>query len=120
MVRLAGSRFTGGLVHEEYNAGKVEICPGSAERRATARIPCARPVLLRTVDNREISATCTDLNSTGVGVDTDRVLAVGQRVQLMLDKETSISLLVIYRMGNHYGLTALGSGERLMELLPVQ
>lgn len=89
-------------------------------RRTAERLPCRRSVRLETSDRRELSAICTDLNSGGIGIDTDRPLAVGQRLELLLDAQTRVPLLVIYRMGNHYGLSALGSGERLLELLPVQ
>ena len=92
----------------------------SDNRRAAERIPCRRSVCLETSDRRELSAICTDLNSGGIGIDTDRLLRVGQRLELLLDGQTRVPLLVIYRMGNHYGLSALGLEERLLELLPVQ
>ena len=89
-------------------------------RRSAERIPCHRSVRLETSDGRELQVICTDLNSGGIGIDTERLLRVGQRLELLLDGQTRVPLLVIYRMGNHYGLSALGLGERLVELLPVQ
>jgi hypothetical protein len=90
------------------------------DRRGTERIPCRRSIRLETSDRRELFAVCTDLNNGGIGIDSERVLRVGQRLELVLESQTRVALLVIYRMGDHYGLSALGPGERLMELLPVQ
>jgi len=104
-------------MREAFLAGRTAQQPDN--RRCNERIPCRRSVCLETSDRREIFATCTDLNSTGIGLDSDRILSVGQRLELLLDSQTRVPLLVIYRMGNHYGMSALSSGEKLMELLPV-
>ena len=93
---------------------------GTTELRNSERVYCQRPVRLLTSDRREFAALCTDVNQSGIGLDSKRVLAVGQRVELMLGAEERVPLLVIYRMGDHYGLSALGSYERLLELLPTQ
>jgi hypothetical protein len=104
----------------EDSISRREISPAATlDQRRRQRIPCTRPVTLVTSDDRYINALCTDLNSTGIGLDSDRILSVGQRLELLLDSQTRVPLLVIYRMGNHYGMSALSSGEKLMELLPV-
>ena len=90
------------------------------DQRRIQRVPCSRPVKLLTSDDREVEAVCTDLNSTGLGIDSRQILTVGQRVELQVGNDSRVPLLVIYRMGNHYGLSALGAGERLLALLPVQ
>ena len=105
-------------MREAFLASRIAFNPDN--RRTSERIPCRRSVRLETSDLRELSALCTDLNSTGIGIDSERVLKVGQRLELLLDAQTRVPLLVIYRLDNHYGLSALSSGERLMELLPVQ
>jgi hypothetical protein len=93
---------------------------GAIENRRSERIHCHRLVQLLRSDHRELAATCTDVNECGIGIDCDRVLAVGQRVQLLLSKEQRVPMLVIYRMDQHYGLSALGSCELLLELLTQQ
>ncbi len=105
-------------MEESLSTAKVFVA--SLDQRKTQRISCSRPITLQTSDGREVLATCTDINSTGLGLDTGNVLRVGQRLELLLDTQDRVPLLVIYRMGNHYGLSALGSGEWLMELLPLQ
>jgi hypothetical protein len=48
---------------------------------------------------------------------------VGQRLQLQLEQngseQTHVPLMVIYRMGKHYGLSILASNHNLLELLPM-
>jgi hypothetical protein len=91
---------------------------GTVDSRQTERIYCERLVQLRTSDKREFAATCTDVNRSGIGVECERVLAVGQRVELLLARDQRVPMLVMYRMGQHYGLSALGSFEAMLELLP--
>lgn len=105
---------------EEFATIALDGCQRMADQRRIQRIPCSRPVKLLTSDDREVEALCTDLNSSGLGVDTSYVLSVGQRVELHIGEQSRVPLLVIYRMGNHYGLSALGGGENLLSLLPVQ
>jgi hypothetical protein len=93
---------------------------GTIEQRNSERVYCQRPVQLRTSDRREFAGLCTDVNQSGIGLDSKRVLAVGQRLELMINAERRVPMLVIYRMGDHYGLSALGSYEMLLELLPRQ
>ena len=95
------------------------------EQRRSNRLPVMRTVKLRTSDGWAFQALCTDLNQSGIGVDSERVLKVGQRVNLEIATPEGpfepVKLLVIYRMGNHYGLSVLGgAAERLLELLPEQ
>ena len=90
------------------------------EKRITERIFCQRVVRLRTSDHRELTATCTDVNGSGIGVDSDHVFAVGQRVELLLSQDRRVPMLVVYRMGQHYGLSALGAHESVLELLTKQ
>jgi hypothetical protein len=95
----------------------------TAEMRKTDRIPVRREIHLCTSDHREFAAVCTDVNLSGIGIDSDRVLKVGQRLQLELTvkggSEVQVPLMVIYRMGKHYGLSTLGSNYDLLELLPI-
>lgn len=105
---------------EEFAFLASTACSRMAEQRRIQRIPCSRPVKLLTSDDREVEALCTDLNSSGLGLDTRQILAVGQRVELLVGEQTRVPLLVIYRMGNHYGLSAITGGEKLLSLLPVQ
>lgn len=95
----------------------------AAENRATERLPVEREVRFCTSDKREFSALCTDLNMGGIGIDSDRVLKVGQRVELTLvardGREVKVPMMVIYRMGRHYGLSALGKLDELLALVPV-
>jgi hypothetical protein len=93
---------------------------GTVDLRSTERVYCRQPVLLRTSDDREFEATCTDVNLSGIGVDSDRVLAVGQRLELLVNGEARVPMIVMYRMGQHYGLSALGSFDKIVELLPRQ
>ncbi|HWR16760.1 MAG TPA: PilZ domain-containing protein [Terriglobales bacterium] len=93
------------------------------EARKTERIAVLRPVQVKTSDGWEFTAVCTDVNLSGIGIDSDRVLRVGQRVQVEVathvGESMPVNMLVIYRMGRHYGLTALNALEQLLELLPV-
>jgi PilZ domain len=93
---------------------------GTIEQRRSERVYCQRSVQLRTSDQREFSGVCTDVNQSGIGIESKRVLAVGQRLELILAGQKRVPMLVIYRMADHYGLSALGSFEALLELLPKQ
>ncbi len=91
--------------------------------RRTERIPVMRNVGLRTSDGREFTALCTDVNQSGIGIDSDYMLRVGQKITMEVttrvgDRKT-VPFLVIYRMGQHYGLCALGWLEDVLELLPI-
>jgi PilZ domain len=90
------------------------------QQRKTERVYCNRPVHLRTSDAREFTALCTDVNGSGIGVESERVLAVGQRIELMLSGEERVPMMVMYRMSQHYGLSALGSFEAVLDVLPKQ
>jgi hypothetical protein len=83
-----------------------------------------RSVHLRTSDGWEFKALCTDVNLSGIGVDSDRLLKTGQRVQLEITakdgRQSRVPMMVIYRMGKHYGSSALASLDEVMELLPIQ
>ncbi|HET9698607.1 MAG TPA: PilZ domain-containing protein [Terriglobales bacterium] len=98
---------------------------GSARRdsRKTDRIAVRREVQLRTSDQRILTALCTDVNLSGIGIDTERVLKVGQRLEIELKLKNGdtarVPLMVIYRMGKHYGLSTLTSAYDLLELLPI-
>ena len=95
-----------------------------AECRRTERVQVMRSVAMRASDGREFSAFCTDVNLSGIGMDSEHVLKVGQRVELSVKgkngEQHRIPLMVIYRMDRHYGLSALASQEDLLELLPEQ
>jgi hypothetical protein len=93
---------------------------GTLEQRKTDRIFCQRAIRLCTSDQREFTVVCTDVNQTGIGVESERVLSVGQRVELVLAREQRVPMLVMYRMGQHYGLSALGSYDSVLEILPQQ
>ncbi len=97
---------------------------GHQGKRKTERVYCQRPVQLRTSDNREFTAACTDVNLSGIGIDSEKVLSVGQRLELLLPEvegaQKRVPMLVIYRMNNHYGLSALAAAENVVQLLPVQ
>src|SRR4051812_44715542 len=96
----------------------------SAEQRKTDRIPILRPVHLKTADGWEFTALCTDINLSGIGIDTDRMLVIGQRVQLEVKtsdgRQSSVPMMVLYRMSQHYGLAELSSLDEVLELLPIQ
>jgi hypothetical protein len=96
----------------------------SENRRETTRVHCNVAVQLRASDGREIAATCVDVNSSGVGIESQHVLAVGQRLTLLSANQqgerTSVPMLVIYRMQNHYGLSALGAFQEVLNLIPTQ
>lgn len=96
----------------------------SPEQRKTDRIPILRPVRLQTSDGMEFEALCTDVNLSGIGLDSDRLLRVGERLLLLIKSRDgvpgSVPMMVIYRMGKHYGLSALASLDDVLELLPVQ
>ena len=96
----------------------------SAERRRSTRIPCRVSVILRKSDGRDLDAVCIDVNSSGIAIETENHLAVGQRLKLLLRKgsgETKpVPLLVMYRMEKHYGLSALEGPEDLLDLIPLQ
>lgn len=93
---------------------------GALDQRRAERIYCQRMVRLKTSDHREFDGICTDVNRTGIGLDSDWILAVGQRVELLLARGQRVPMLVIYRMGKHYGLSALKKTEAVLELLPQQ
>jgi len=97
----------------------MENSPGHDARR-TERIPVRRNVNLRTSDGWTFKALCTDVNLSGIGIDSEHVLKVGQRVQLEAGQSKVIPMIVIYRMGMHYGLSALASLDDVLELLPIQ
>ena len=96
----------------------------TAEKRRTTRIACRLPVLLQTTDRRDVEATCLNVNSSGIGIETESVLSVGQRLKLLLRKHSGelkpVPMLVIYRMEKQYGLSALDSYEDLLDLVPLQ
>ncbi len=93
------------------------------ESRKTDRISVRREVQLRTSDRRLLTVLCTDVNLSGIGIDTERVLKVGQRLEIELTlkngEQARVPLMVIYRMGKHYGLSTLTSAYDLLELLPI-
>jgi len=93
-----------------------------SEKRQSTRIFCNVPVQLQTSDGGEFSATCLDVNHNGVGIECGRVLTVGQRVHLMVPGRgnATVPMLVIYRMDKHYGLSALGGFEEVLNLIPMQ
>ncbi len=94
------------------------------DKRRSPRVQCRVPVTLRSSDGRDVSATCLDINFNGIGIETHNRLAVGQRVQLMVSgrdgEVTPVPMLVIFRMDTHYGLSALGAFEHVLDLLPVE
>ncbi len=92
---------------------------GMVEERRTDRIACLRQVRLETSDGWTFAATCTDINRTGIGMECDHVLKVGQRVEMILSDNHRVPMMIIYRMGHHYGLSALSSFEKVLELLPL-
>lgn len=98
--------------------------PETTDSRRTPRLPCRVPVILRRSDGRDVSAICTDVNASGIATESDCVLAVGERVKLMVHKHNGevkpVSMLVMYRMEKHYGLSALDGFEDVLELLPTQ
>ena len=91
--------------------------------RRTERIPIMRDVELRTSGGRNFVALCTDVNQSGIGIDSDYMLRVGQKLTMHVTThrggEKAVAFLVIYRIGRHYGLCAIGSLEDVLELLPV-
>ncbi len=95
-------------------------------RRQSTRVHCRIEVNLQTADGRDISATCLDINSGGIGIESARVLTVGQRLNLLVPStrgagsQGMVPMLVVYRMENHYGLSALGAYEDLLNLIPTQ
>jgi len=96
----------------------------TVDRRASPRVPCRVPVILRRSDGRDVPAICTDVNASGIATETDSVLAVGERVKLLVTKKNGevrpVSMLVMYRMEKHYGLSALDCFEDVLDLLPTQ
>ena len=96
----------------------------SPDRRRSDRVACRVPVTLLSSDGREIRAICLDINHNGVGIETPCRLAVGQRLQLLVPSQdgepTSVPMLVIFRMNQNYGLSALGAYEQVLDLLPSQ
>jgi hypothetical protein len=95
-----------------------------ADFRHSARIHCRVPITLRTSDGRDISAVCLDVNRNGIGIESQHVFTVGQRLNLLVAKSKGdpslVPMLVIYRMDKHYGLSALGAFEEVLNLLPAQ
>lgn len=98
--------------------------PETTEIRRTPRVPCRVPVMLRRSDGRDVSAICTDVNASGIATESDSVLAVGERVKLLVRKHNGevkpVPMLVMYRMEKHYGLSALDGFEDVLDLLPTQ
>ncbi len=98
--------------------------PQTLDSRRTPRVPCRVPVTLHRSDGREVQAICTDVNASGIATESDSVLAVGERVKLLVQKRDGevrpIPMLVMYRMERHYGLSALDGFEDVLELLPTQ
>ena len=94
------------------------------ESRATRRVPVMRQVKVRASDGWEFVGLCTDVNLSGVGLETDHILKVGQRLEVEVHCRSGelirIPMMVIYRMDRHYGLTTLSSPETVLELLPEQ
>ena len=98
--------------------------PSKPELRHATRIHCRVAVQLKTSDGRDLAATCLDVSVNGIGIETNYVLAVGQRLHLMVPKANGdishVPMLVIYRMENRFGLSALGAYEDVLNLIPVQ
>jgi len=94
------------------------------DKRRSPRVFCRVPVTLRSTDGRDISAVCLDVNRNGVGIETHSRLAVGQRLELLVHGKngevTPVPMLVMFRMDKHYGLSALGAYEHVLDLLPPQ
>lgn len=94
---------------------------GVSERRHLDRITVMRPVTLRSSNRSEFTGVCTDVNLGGIGLETDYVLKVGQRVELELTsadaRKQCVPMMVIYRMGKHYGLSAIAPLDELVQLL---
>jgi hypothetical protein len=94
-----------------------------ADHRHSNRIPCRIEVHLRGSDGQEYAAICVDVNRNGIGIESQQVFAVGQRLNLVIRKSsetTLVPMLVIYRMDKHYGLSALGAYDQVLNLLPHQ
>jgi hypothetical protein len=98
--------------------------PDLRDYRRSERVTVQRPVTLKTSDGWSFDGICTDVNLSGIGLDTDHLLKVGQRVYLEMPAKSGanrqIPMIVIYRMRKHYGLSALASLDEVLELLPVQ
>jgi PilZ domain len=96
----------------------------TSDLRRTDRIPVLRQVQFRTSDQAEFAALCTDVNLGGIGIDCEHVLRVGQRLELLINtkdgRASAVPMMVIYRMGKHYGVSALASLDEVLELLPLQ
>jgi hypothetical protein len=96
----------------------IPLMPSAVDLRHSERMYCQASLRLRTSDGLEFPAMCTDITRTGVGVDCERVLAVGQRVELLVSDKRMVAMMVIYRMADHYGLSAVGACDALLEILP--
>jgi PilZ domain len=96
----------------------------SPDLRRSPRVPCRVPVTLRRSNGRDISAICVDVNASGIATESDSVLAVGERVKLLVLKQNGevrpVPMLVMYRMERYYGLSALEGFEDVLDLLPTQ
>lgn len=96
--------------------------PQTHDSRRTPRVPCRVPVTLRRSDGRDVPAICTDVNASGIATESESILAVGERVKLLVHKHNGevrpVPMLVMYRMERHYGLSALDGFEDVLELLP--
>jgi hypothetical protein len=94
------------------------------EQRRSPRIYCRVPVQLRASDGRDFTAMCIDVSANGIGVQSNLLLGVGLRLHLVVPKPNGdislVPMLVIYRMENHYGLSALGAYKDVLDLIPMQ
>ena len=113
------------MAQDCFSLPPAKQCAGvTINRRRLERVTVMREVNLRTSDGWQFSAMCTDVNLGGIGLETEHVLKVGQRLELELTTHNGcvqqVPLMVIYRMGTHYGLSAIASLDELLELLPEQ
>jgi hypothetical protein len=103
----------------DYTSQSRLVSPLTQEARQVDRIRCRVPVQLQTSAGRLFPAICTDVNDYGIGIDCEQLIGVGHRVEVLFGDQ-QVPMLTIYRMDNHYGLSALERGEELLRLLPEQ
>jgi hypothetical protein len=97
----------------------IPLMPSAVDLRRSERMYCQASLCLRTSDGLEFPGTCTDVTRTGVGIDCKRVLAVGQRVELLVSGKKAVAMMVMYRIADHYGLSAIGACDALLEIFPL-
>lgn len=81
-----------------------ERLPYSPERRTKPRIAVTFPVTVVAGGNARLNAVCNSISDSGIGIRLSQLLLVGSFVKVMFPNDTQLSMQVMHRELDRYGL----------------